>query len=148
MNNYPNYNRDEYMTPQRNQQNARIPAMNQDYNKNLVNTYDGFIRGNLFSDLFMPYSKNEPFNLTPQNEREALLNKYRELDFALIDLSLFLDVFPNDAEKIRLYNQILKNAEQVKKEYETRYGPLTLNGEGLNTYPWAWLNSPWPWEGE
>ena len=31
-------------------------------------------------------------------------------------------------------------------EYENKYGPLVLDSNSLNTYPWAWDDKPWPWE--
>ena len=33
-------------------------------------------------------------------------------------------------------------------EYQKQYGPLTIYSESLNDYPYAWINSPWPWEGD
>ena len=111
-----------------------------------TDSYTGFIRGNLFEELYRPYIDIEPFTLTPQTEREALLNKVRECTFALIDLNLYLDVHPDDQEKIRLYNNCSKQKETLTQEYEMSYGPLTLDSEALDTYPWSWIVPPWPWE--
>jgi spore coat protein JB len=126
--------------------NHMMSAGGTNYNQTLVNSYDGFIRGNMFSELYHPYISNEPFNLTPTNEREALLDKVREYGFAMTDLDLYLDTHPDDTEKIKAYNQFSVMEEQAKKEFETRYGPLTLDSETLNSYPWAWIACPWPWE--
>ncbi len=111
-----------------------------------VDSYSGFIRGNLFKELYEPYIEVEPFPLTPQTEREAMLNKVREYDFALLELNLYLDVFPNDEEKIMLFNNCLREYRQITEEYERRYGPLTQDSDALNTYPWNWVTTPWPWE--
>ena len=32
--------------------------------------------------------------------------------------------------------------EKLKNEYESLYGPLTLNGENTD----EWLKDPWPWD--
>ncbi len=113
---------------------------------NLFDSYNGFIRGNMFANLYEPYTSNEPHPLTPANEREALLNRVREYGFALIDLNLYLDTHPEDRNMINTYNQYLQLKKQTEEEYERRYGPLALSSGALNTYPWAWLTPPWPWE--
>ncbi|MDD2489705.1 MAG: spore coat protein CotJB [Bacilli bacterium] len=123
---------------------TNIPISNQ--KQMPIDSQTGFIRGNLFANLYEPYLRSEPFPLKPINQRESLLNKVREYDFALVELDLFLDNHPNDQEKIQLYNQYLKQSKQARQEYEQRYGPLSLNSDWLNTYPWGWLTPPWPWE--
>lgn len=125
--------------------NYSKPITNQ-YSPNITTPYEGFIRGNMFSDLFAPYIQAEPFKLTPIDEREALLNKVREYDFAAIDLGLYLDTHPQDAEMIRIYNQNIAQGNTVRREFEAKYGPLSLESNTLNTFPWAWISSPWPWE--
>ncbi len=111
-----------------------------------VDSYTGFIRGNLFADLYKPYLRAEPFALRPTDDREALLNKVREYDFAMVDLNLYLDNFPSDREKLVLYNKYLKQKKLYTDEYEKRYGPLSLESDVLNNHPWLWLTPPWPWE--
>lgn len=123
-----------------------IANMN-DQKQSLINSYEGFIRGNMFEELYKPYLQAEPFNLRPQTEKEALLNRIREYSFALVDLNLYLDTHPNDAEKIKIYNQYLNELKQITNNYEAMFGPLTLSSEALNSYPWAWISGPWPWEG-
>jgi spore coat protein JB len=144
MYNYSNYNQSDYLMPN-NASNYLIPTGSQ-YSPKLTTSYEGFIRGNMFADLYDPYISAEPFNLTPANEREALLNKVREYEFAAIDLTLYLDTHPQDGEKIKLFNQNAIQVKNARNEYETKYGPLSLGSEALNSYPWAWISSPWPWE--
>lgn len=146
MYNYTNYNQANYTMPLGNQNNVPLPETNQIYKQNLTNSYDGFIRGNMFIDLYEPYITSEPFNLTPANDREVLLNKVRECNFAALDIGLYLDTHPEDSEKIKAFNQCVAQGEQQASEYEAKYGPLTLNSTTLNSYPWAWIMSPWPWE--
>lgn len=118
---------------------------NQDNNK-LYDPYNGLIRGNLFKNLYDPYKSGEPYEIKPMNEQAELLTSLDALGFAMIDLNLYLDVFPNDREKINLYNQYRKEKEEILKEYESKYGPITTNSDSLNSYPWAWNNMPWPWD--
>ena len=113
---------------------------------NLYDPYNGLIRGNLFKNLYDPYKSKEPYEIKPMNEQAKMLTNIDALTFAMVDLNLYLDVFPNDREKINLYNQYRKQKENLLKEYESKYGPITINSEYLNTYPWAWNNMPWPWD--
>ena len=32
------------------------------------------------------------------------------------------------------------------KQYESKFGPLVLDSDSLNNYPWAWNDRPWPWD--
>ncbi len=116
------------------------------YNKQieLFEPYQGFIRGNMFPELFDQYGKI--YDVKPMNEQAELLTYIDIFDFALIDLNLYLDVFPENAKMIELYNNLLQEKKMMMKKYEESYGPLTTNSEALNTVPWSWDNNPWPWE--
>ncbi len=144
MNYYPNYNRKEFVIPF--EPDMMMQAAKQEDMTGLVSPEEGLKRGNLFAGLYEPWSQNEPYPLKPKNEREALLNKVREFDFACYDLALYLDVYPNDTEKIQLRDRLSQQGKQWRSEYERKYGPLSLGGEGLNRNPWAWVMEPWPWE--
>ena len=130
MNNYLNFkNFDSYDT------NSFMN--NDDYRNinNLYNPYNGFIRGNLFKNLYEPYLKKEPYDVKPMNEQASMLTDIDSLCFALVDLNLYLDIYPNDKNMINLFNQYRKEKEYITKEYEEKYGPLTLNSDALNKYP-------------
>ena len=112
----------------------------------LYDPYNGLIRGNLFKELYDPYISEEPYEIKPMNDQAKMLTKLDSLGFAMVDLNLYLDVYPNDKEKINLYNQYRREKENLLKEYENKYGPITTISDSLNTFPWAWNNMPWPWE--
>ena len=111
-----------------------------------VEPYLGFIRGNLFDNLYNPYKNYKPEEIEAKDEREALLYQVMQYKFALIELNLYLDTNPNDKEAIELFNQYQKIEKQMCNQYESMYGPLTLDSNYLNNDNWVWNNSPWPWE--
>ena len=115
-------------------------------NDNLFDPYNAFIRGNLFKNLYDPYKDNEPYEIRPINEQARLLTKINSLCFALKDLNLYLDIYPNSNEMINLYNKYMNEKDNLTKEYENTYGPICLDSESLNNYPWSWNDTPWPWE--
>lgn len=133
--NYPNYN---YQNKVQNQMNYNNPK--------LYNPYEGFIRGNLFPNLYDGCKDYKPFQINPMNEQAEMLTNIDSLGFATIDLDLYLDINPNDQNAIGLFNQYRKEKEELIKNYELKYGPLLLNSEALNSVPWMWNDRPWPWE--
>ena len=142
MNNYPNFK--NYNNPY---DNMFYNMMNiENINNELYDPYNGYIRGNLFKSLYDPYKSEEPYKVKPMNEQAKLLTDIDALGFSMIDLNLFLDVNPDNREAINLFNQYREKKEKLTKEYESQYGPLTLDGESLNLYPWSWIDMPWPWD--
>lgn len=125
-------------------QSAQVQMMN---TTQLLEPYQGFMRGNMFANLYDPYKNYKPMELNPENEREALLYQILQYQFALTDLDLYLDTHPNDQEAIHLYQKYLTIKQQASSKYENMYGPLTLNSRDLDKNTWVWKNSPWPWEG-
>lgn len=83
-------------------------------------------------------------NAKEVNSREELMRKIAEKDFALIDIHLYLDTHPNDVEMSKKQAEIKKESEMLRKEYEDRYGPISMTSEGANR--WAWITNPWPWD--
>lgn len=127
--------------------NYNQPLYNQNIqDKQIYDPYNGFIRGNMFPELYNSYRLNKPLEITPMNEQAELLTYVDALTFAMIDLNLYLDVYPNDREALELFNQYRMQTDEYTKKYESKYGPLELTSNSLNTFPWAWDNAPWPWE--
>ena len=116
-------------------------------NNNQINPKEGYLRGNLFDNLYDPYKNYKYGDLKPTNQKEELLYNILMYKFALVELDLYLDTHPRDSKMINLYDQYLMEEKKLCKEYEKNYGPLTLDGENLGTNSWNWIKSPWPWEG-
>lgn len=114
--------------------------------KDLYDPYQGFIRGNLFPDLYNTYQNYQAYNIEPMNEQARLLTYVDSLEFASHDLNLYLDTHPNDREMIQLFQNYQEEAKKAVGEYESKYGPLYVSSNTLNKTPWAWNDLPWPWE--
>ena len=105
----------------------------------------GFERGNLFDNLYLPYKNYKIDKINPKNEKEYLMYIVQVYDFAINDLGLYLDNYPNDSEKINLRNTYLLEYQKAYDNYESKYGPLDLTSNYLNKTPWCWVSS-FPWE--
>ena len=146
MNNYPNFKNYNYADMYNNQLNTYNEKNYSQSNEYLFDAYNGFIRGNLFKKSYDPYLRQEPYDVKPMNEQAELLTNIDALCFAMTDLNLYLDIYSDDTNMINLFNQYLIQKENLTKEYESKYGPITLNSDSLNSYPWAWDDMPWPWD--
>lgn len=114
-------------------------------NPQILDLYDGYIKGNIFENLYDKYKKYDPIQPKIVTEKEKDLLEIQAYRFALIDLDLYLDIYPNNSYIINIYNEISTNLKRLISNYETKYGPLSISFYDFKT-PWNWLNSPWPWE--
>ncbi|HAV21704.1 MAG: spore coat protein CotJB [Bacillota bacterium] len=81
------------------------------------------------------------------NKRQSALLRIMELEFAAIELNLFLDTHPEDRCALADFEKVSQELMKAKTEFEARYGPLMNFGFGRNQGDtWRWIESPWPWE--
>lgn len=145
MNNYNYLNEDWYKSLPANQYSIRnMNTMNN--GTQLVNPTEGYNRGNLFANLYDQYKNYQPETLRASNEQEKLFLELSRNHFAAHELNLYLDLNPDDVSMIRLFNDYREKCDQLTKEYERKYGPLTVKSDVLNQAPFMWEKSPWPWE--
>ena len=145
MNNYNYLNEDWYKALPTNQYSIRnMNTMNN--GTQLVNPTEGYNRGNLFANLYDQYKNYQPETLRASNEQERLFLELSRNHFAAHELNLYLDLNPDDVSMIRLFNDYREKCDQLTKEYERKYGPLTVKSNVLNQAPFMWEKSPWPWE--
>ena len=75
--------------------------------------------------------------------RQEMIDQIKSLDFAIIELGLYLDTHPEDQRALCMHREYCKEVKDLKDKYQKMYGPLTI------FYPcnkWRWLEQPWPWE--
>lgn len=76
-----------------------------------------------------------------------MLRELQELEFALVELNLYLDTHPCDESALNTFNNLAERYEKARKAYEERFGPLVNFGHsGPVRAPWQWIEEPWPWE--
>ena len=100
----------------------------------------------MFFDMYIPYKSYKPRELVAKNEKDKMMLRIRELSQAVNDLNLYLDLNPNDESMLALFNDYRKQADSMISEYESKFGPLNISSNSLETGPFKWINSPWPWE--
>lgn len=74
-----------------------------------------------------------------------LLRQLQELQFALIEMNLYLDTHPFDKRAQQDLMQVAGQIEMLMPSVEKYYGPLTPIGFSREN-PARWITEPWPWE--
>lgn len=65
----------------------------------------------------------------------------------MLELGLYLDTHPDDAEAFALFRQYAAMEKAARAAYESKYGPLLLStADSGETYRWP--EGPWPWNFE
>ncbi len=119
---------------------------NNNANGNLTDPKTALERGNLFNNLYDPYRNYKYRELRASNRREEILYSILAHNFVLTELNLYLDINPTDRSALNLYNKYLNDKNNLIKEYENNFGPLTLSGLNMGNNNFNWVNV-WPWEG-
>lgn len=109
-----------------------------------VNSKEGFLRGNMMQDEYEPYRNYSAIPFNPKNDYEQKLYKVMELDFALVDLNLYLDMHPEDKEAYQLFQNYVEAEQRAKKEFTEKYGPILFTNVNYQNY--EWIKNPWPWD--
>lgn len=75
----------------------------------------------------------------------AKLLELQQVDFALVELTLYLDTHPHDLQALQQYNFLAQQRQGIALQFEIAYGPL-LQFHSFSRFPWQWAESPWPWQ--
>ena len=111
---------------------------------NLVNPTLGLQRGNIFNNEYKAYKNIKPKELNGLTEKDNLLLKISELDFAIIDLGLYLDLNKDDEVMYNTFKSYVEKYKEYKKIYEEKYNILCQDNITNDSY--VWPNKPWPVE--
>lgn len=101
----------------------------------------GLSKGNMSADLYDAFG-----NYVPKELPYTVENALKAYNFAIIDLGLYLDTHPNDANVKILYDQYVAKYNEIKDSYEKQNKMLNLVSKN-NDKTWTW-SKRFPWEGE
>lgn len=88
-------------------------------------------------------------NYQNKSKKESMLKEISMIDFAIIDLSEYLDTHPGDEDAVTYIKQYMSILCKLKEEYAALFGPLTLYDSRFSTNKnWGWAKMPLPWEGD
>lgn len=132
---------------------TNTPNFNTNINQNnnmqantLFGPYEGYTKGNMFRNLYEQYRNYTPAAITPRSEQEQALLNLNQMQFAMHDLNLYLDVFPDDRNMMNQFITFRNNYNRLLEEYENNYGAININSSSLNNTPFGWVIEQWPWD--
>lgn len=75
-----------------------------------------------------------------------ILKRIRAYQFALYDLSLFLDSHPCDQQAMQLRKLYTDKLNKLIDVYEQSYGKLIQTQDDVEDNWKDWISNPWPWD--
>lgn len=75
---------------------------------------------------------------------DPALIKIMQYQFAVYDISLYLDTHPNDARALAARKKYASELHEMRMAYEEKHGPMNLfshHGDYAK-----YVNEPWPWD--
>jgi len=108
----------------------------------LFDSTEGFLYGNMFKNEYDAYKNYKPLIITANDEKSKLLLEIYELDFAMNDLSLYLDLHPDNDEVYKLFKGYADKLNMLVKKYEELYGPMELCSTDYSKYQWVYSKLP------
>ena len=126
--------------------NSMIESMNKENNSlTLYSPYEGYIRGNGFRDQYVPYKNYQPAKLNFASEQDEVMANIGQYSFMAHEMNLWLDTHPEDREALRKFHEFRDKANELIKDYERKYGPLSVSGDVSRQTPFNWVTTKWPW---
>ena len=81
----------------------------------------------------------------PHTDCQKLMQQIRAVDFALYEVVLYLDVYPESCEALNTYHKLVARQKALYEQYQASCGPITASGNASTT-AWNWTDGPFPWE--
>jgi len=79
------------------------------------------------------------------NQRQ-MRNRINALEFAMLELALYLDTHPDDQKALQMRLQMQREAAELRCQYEKCYGPWMVTKNDVEGPCWSWVKNPWPWD--
>ena len=82
----------------------------------------------------------------PDNNVKNLQKKLQKVSFALVEVILYLDAYPN-CEKAKKYYKELTAERHALIQSLAQLG-IPMSALNISNGEWTWTKGPWPWEYE
>ena len=80
------------------------------------------------------------------DKRAMCLRRIASVDFALYELTLYLDTHPEDQNALRMREIYQNKRRELIAEYEAAFGPSVVTTDDVRGDRWTWVDNPWPWD--
>ncbi|MFI3260259.1 MAG: spore coat protein CotJB [bacterium] len=111
----------------------------------LYDSTTGFVKGNMFEKEYSKYKEYRPKMPRTTCEKNAKLYRIMELNFAINDLNLWLDIHPDDEKVFNILKEYIHKLIKCEEDYVKNYGPLEVCENVFDKNLWLGNNA---WEKE
>ena len=141
-----NENRNCGCTNQNECMGNNLEDCNCDYDPQGINAAFGYNTANMVQNATDGYEfiVSQQGSDERQRIREEMIGQIKCLNFAVIELGLYLNTHNDDQRALCLHREYCKQLKELTDKYQKVYGPLTIY---CPCNKWRWLEEPWPWEG-
>lgn len=81
------------------------------------------------------------------DDRMCLVKRIHAVDFALLEVGLFLDTHPCNADALQKRTEYRCMREALVATYEEQFGPYVVTAADVPCGDrHTWVDGPWPWE--
>ena len=78
---------------------------------------------------------------------KVLKKRFVEIEFAITEVVLYLDAYPECGEALAYYHRLVEEREMLINSINTQCGPMT-HFDNVSKDTWTWVLGPWPWKYE
>lgn len=82
----------------------------------------------------------------PSNNIKAIQKRLQKISFALVEVVLYLDAYPNNEKAKKYYKELSDERHMLISELAKAGMPMS--GMHVQGNEWVWTKGPWPWEYE
>ena len=81
------------------------------------------------------------------SECAKLKHSIKAMDFAILEIELFLDTHPHDKRALKVREQYRAKRCELIDLYEQSFGPYVVTTDDVDDVShWTWIDDPWPWD--
>jgi len=84
-------------------------------------------------------------NKVKKSDADKLLVELQAIDFALVDITLYLDTHPDDEIAFAQHKELAEKRQDIRHQIVVLDGPQNAYEVG-DSAKWQWSEGPWPWQ--
>ena len=77
---------------------------------------------------------------------KAMMRRLKTVEFAMYDIMLYLDIYPECSEALAYYHKLLEERDALRVSLAKKCKRPTTAAENACSESWDWIASPWPWD--
>ena len=112
---------------------------------NLFTPDVAFTNGTIFKSLYEPYKNYKPMRPVVNDPKDKALLSVMMYGSCLHDMNLYLEVYPDDKEALKIRKEYYEKYKMAKDEYETKYSSYSLLSDFSDTKPFGFSTEAFPW---